>query len=252
MTSEIEIQTSVGSILPWVRRLVRTLKTLRNPHNGYVEISFDPDGIRIACSEHGRLDISEEFIPRNQIGVFEELYERDQYMGFDPRRLYYDDLEALQTWLNCFFPERRITIGIEADERDICIESGGIRNYFGESDCQRPERMEMIFSSEISRYPEGLHIWIPISACGKEYDLYQMQDGTPILYGASASHPAEKLAGYRYVGTYAPVVRKIEDEDWCGIVIAGFPDGDDHAGVYDGRIAIGGGCIKFEREEKRA
>lgn len=250
-TEVFEIKTTAGAILPLVGKLLQHLRTRRNPHNGYAEIRFEPDGIWIVCSEYGVRDL-EVFIPRNQNGAFAALCAGDQYIL--SRRLYYNDLEELQTWLNGLFSERRIRIELESDERDICIESGGIRNYFGESDCIRPERMEMNFRSKISSYPDGIHISLPFTACGKEYDLYQKRDGTPILYGAYTSnpnlHPTEKLAGYRYVGTYPAEFRRINGEDWYGIVIAGFPDGDERAGVYTGRIAIGGGCIKFEREEE--
>lgn len=131
-----ELTTSVGAFLPWVGKLAENLR--HHPY-GFAEISFESDGIRLECYDEQAHPISEECVPRNQIGGFSELYEGNQYMDYDARSLTYGELEGLQTLLSAHPSKQPLTIKLESDESDICIKIGSITSYFGYSYCRRPE-----------------------------------------------------------------------------------------------------------------
>lgn len=138
-TECIDLRTTVGALLPWVGKMCDDLRHHTAGLGGGAEIGFGIDGIWIEThDEHGH-PISEYSIPRNQICSLAEIYEDDQYWAYDERRLRYDELEELQSWLSEYASEQPITIELESDEGDVGIRIGGILNFFGYSECQRPE-----------------------------------------------------------------------------------------------------------------
>lgn len=134
--SRIDLRTSAGALLPWFGKMYENLNPIHT--DGYADICFDPDGIRIETHDGNGHPISEETIPVNQIGVLSELYEGYRYQAFEPRRFSYFDLEEIQSWLSEFPPEQPITLCIDYDEGDVGIKLGGVLKYFGYSECQRP------------------------------------------------------------------------------------------------------------------
>lgn len=132
----IDIKTSVGQILPWFGKMYESLNPIHT--DGYVDICFDPDGIRIETRDGNRHTISEETIPLDQIGAFSELYTDDRYQAYDAHRICHYELEEIQSWLSEFPPEQPITLRLDEDEGDVAIRLGGIMKYFGYSDIRRP------------------------------------------------------------------------------------------------------------------
>lgn len=126
------IQTTIPALQPWA---ARTVKALEVAPDGYAEVSFEPDGIRTTCIDGSGSRISEETIPRDRLGSFEQIYAYEP-RTFAPRLLRFWDIMDLHCWLDMYdhSPVNNLTVCMESDKGDIGIQLAGcqrLMKFFG-------------------------------------------------------------------------------------------------------------------------